>query len=253
MVKMIAVWGSNGSGKKVVSLGIATKLAEKRKNVVIINTDGSMPILPVFLPRQQIGSDGSVGRLLSSSFQSYNALKGYVHIHPESSHIGFMGIAGGETPITYKAFTRDNMMSLLKVLNDSPFDYIVFSCISNPVYAPLTQLALQTAEYPVRIITPDVRGIEFEKSQKSWLRGIPEMRIDEQIRVINPVRPTSPLDEVISISGAADYVLPFSDEIYGKSIAGGLMRGCKERYGIQFEKRISELAERIMNDERSGA
>lgn len=249
MVKMIAVWGSNGSGKKVISLALATKLAEHRKNVVVINTDSAMPALPVFLPRQQTGSEGSIGRLLATPFQSYNALKGYIHLHPESSHIGFMGIASGETPITYKAFTRDNMMSLLKVLNDSPFDYIIFSCISNPVLDSLTQLALQTAEYPIRIITPDVKGIEFEKSQTKWLRGIPGMRVDEQIRIINPVRTTSPIDEVVALSGAADYTLPFSEEIYGRSIAGKLLRGCGERYGIQVEKQMSQLAERIMSDD----
>lgn len=250
MVKMIAVWGSGGSGKKLLSLGLATKLAAHKKNVVVINTDASTPALPVFLPTQQISAEGSIGRLLSSSFQSYNALKGYIHIHPQSNHIGFMGMTSGETPITYKSFARDKMMTLLKVLNDSPFDYIVFACMSNPVYAPLTQLALQTAEYPVRMITPDVRGMEFEKSQTGWMRNAENFRIEEQIRVINPVHTFSPLDNVITVSGPADYVLPFSGEVYGKSIAGQLIEGLKDKHGIIFENGIKELAERILSDEK---
>lgn len=250
MVKMIAAWGGNGSGKKLISLALAAQLAAHKKNVVVINTDASTPALPVFLPSQQISADGSIGRLLSSSFQSYNALKGYVHIHPNSSHIGFMGMASGETPITYKTFARDKMMSLLKVLNDSPFDYIIFACISNPVHAPLTQLALQTAEYPIRIITPDVRGIEFERSHKAWMRNAENFRVDEHIRIINPVHTVSPIDDIVSVSGKADYVLPFSSEVYGKSIAGQLIDGCKDRYGIHFEKQMRQLAERILSDEK---
>lgn len=248
MVKMIAVWGSSGSGKKLISLALATQLAARKKNVVVINSDSSTPALPVFLPNSQISADGSIGKLLSTPFQNYTALKGYIHIHPNSNHIGFMGIASGETPITYKTFTRENMMSLLKILNDSPFDYIIFSCMANPVYAPLTQLALQTADHPVRIITPDVRGIEFEKSQKGWLSGNEEMRIDKQIRIINPVRQTSPLDEIIAVSGKADFVLPFSEDVYGKSIAGSLIENCKDKLGIHFEKKMKELTERIIND-----
>ena len=36
-MKMIAVWGSNGSGKSTISLSLAAALADKKRNVVIVS------------------------------------------------------------------------------------------------------------------------------------------------------------------------------------------------------------------------
>mgnify|MGYP000862247894 CR=1 FL=1 len=242
MAKMIAVWGSNGSGKKTLSLAIAAQLAHLNKNSVIISTDSSTPALPVFLPNKQITSDGSIGELLSRPISGIGALKGYIHLHPASERIGFMGIASGESPLSYRAFKREIMTSLLRILNDSPFDYGILCCQSNPVMDTMTQLALSTADYPIRMITPDVRGIEFEKSQKGWLRGIPEMRIDSQIRIISPVLRFSPLNRILEITGSSDYFLPFSKDISDKAASGQLVCGCRERYGIQYDKQVKKLA-----------
>lgn len=249
MVKMIASWGSGGAGKGVVGLALAAQLADRGKNVVVVNAGRSTPVLPVFLPKQHIPASGSLGELLSAPSVNYSSLKGHIHIHPDSNRIGFMGLVSGETPITYKAFQRDMLINLLHVLNDSPFHYVLFDCQENPVFDPLTQLALQTAEYALRILTPDVRGIEFEKAQKGWLSGIADMRVDGQIRIINPVYPVSPLEDMLAASGSAEYVLPFSNEVYGRHVAGQLLRGHRDKYGIQFDKQISRLAERIIRDE----
>ena len=246
MVRMIAVWGSNGSGKKTLALALAAQLAGQQKNSVIISTDSSVPALPVFLPGKQIDREGSLGELLSRPVNSVNALKGYIHIHPQSDHIGVMGIASGETPLTYRSFKREIMMSLLRALNDSPFDFVIFCCQANPVLDALTQLALSTSEYPIRMITPDVRGIEFERAQTGWLRGIPEMRVDKHIRIFGPVMRVSPLDKVRGIIGAGDYMLPFSEEVYSKSLAGQLVSGCRDRFGVQYDRQVSRLAGRIV-------
>lgn len=56
---------------------------------------------------------------------------------------------------------------------------------------------------------------------------------------------------MISVSGKAEYLFPFSSEIYGKAIAGQLIIGNRDRYGIQYDKQVKKLAERIVWDERS--
>ena len=251
MVRMIAAWGSSGAGKTVLCLALASQLAALHKNTVIISTDSSTPSLPVFLPAEQLPPDASLGNLLFSPIKTVNALKGYIHIHPASDRIGFMGITSGETPISYKSFKRETMMALLRVLNDSPFDYIIFDCQANPVFDPMTQLALQTAEYPIRMLTPDVRGLEFERSQTAWMRGIADMRVDKQIRIISPVHSFSPLDRALSVAGQPEYILPFSTDVYSRSIAGQLIAGCRDRSGIEYDSRVRQLAERIISDEHN--
>lgn len=181
--------------------------------------------------------------------KNFNALKGFIHIHPSDARVGIMGIASGESPLSYKAFKRTNMMELLRLLNDSPFDYVLFDCLEDPTRDPMTLLALSTSEVVTRMITPDVQGIEFERSQLAWLSGASNMRVGRHIRIFSPVYPFSPLEEVIRVTGQADYQLPFSHEVYGKLAGGQLVRGCRDHYGIQYDKVAKQLAERMVRDE----
>ena len=100
------------------------------------------------------------------------------------------------------------------------------------------------------MIPPEVKGLEFEKSQKSWMQGIEDIRFDRHIRIISPVHLFSPLDEMLSVSGEANHILPFSNEVYGKSISGQLIQGCKDRAGIEYDKQLKQLTERIVGNER---
>lgn len=189
MVRMIAVWGSPGSGKGVLSIALAAQLAALHKNTVIISSNSSVPALPCYLPNEHLGPDESLGGLIFSPMQNINALKGYIHIHPDSERIGVMGLASGDSPLTYKGFRRENMLTLLRLLDGSPFDYVIFDCQENPTRDSMTVLALETSEYVLRMITPDVRGIEFEKAQLLWMSGAADMRVDRQIRAIAPIYP----------------------------------------------------------------
>lgn len=254
MVKMIATWGSQCSGKKTLAAAMAAHLAAMKRNTVIISTDASTPALPVFLPLAQISSDASLGTLLTRPLHDYQSLKGFIHIHPNNDRFGYMGFASGEMPLTHKTFTRDHMVSLLRVLNGSPFDYVIFVCQTNPVFDPMSQLALQTSEHCIRLITPDVRGIEFEKAHRNWLSNVNGVNFDAQIRILSPVRDKTPVDDVVAVSGSAAYLLPWSEDVYNKSGSGAPIIGCGDRYGIQFDKRVKQLVERMVaNDERGSS
>lgn len=249
MVRMIAVWGSPGSGKGVVSVALATQLASLHKNTVIISGNSSVPALPVYLPKAYIGADGSLGALLNSPMQNASALKGFIHLHPGSERIGVMGLASGESTLSYNAFDGKGIARLQELLDSSPFDYILFDCESNPTRDSMTLLALQNSDHVLRILTPDVMGIEFEKSHLSWMTGAAEIRNDEHIRIISPIHSFSPLETMQTVAGKAEYMLPFSNKVYGKYIAGELISGCSDRYGIQFDKQVRKLAERIVRDD----
>ena len=54
MSKIIAVWGSAGSGKSMFCCILAKALTQDKKKAIIINADLSTPMLPVWLPDQII-------------------------------------------------------------------------------------------------------------------------------------------------------------------------------------------------------
>ena len=48
--RIVAVWGSTGSGKTTLSSQLALGLAEKKKDVIIVYTDIITPVIPVLMP-----------------------------------------------------------------------------------------------------------------------------------------------------------------------------------------------------------
>lgn len=248
-VKMIASWGNSGGGKSTTALALATCLAGKSKNAVIISSDAKAPALPIFLPTSNdIEINGSIGQILSSSDMAYSDLKGKIHLHPKSSRIGFAGFVSGENPLTYRAFERDNLISFIEILHNSPFEYIIFDCESNPIYDSLTLLALETADIILRVTTPDVRGFEFAKSQLAWLRHSDRFNTDCHIKIASSVRRTTPIDAVSATFGGFDYILPMSDEVYDKFCGGELLNGFHDFSGIAYEKEIERLTERVIQN-----
>lgn len=245
-ITMTAVWGSSGSGKTTLSLALATELARRKQNVVVISPETSPPFLPLVLPHSDLSPQNSLGTLLEAAEINYDALKGKIHIHPKSDRIGFMGLVSGETPITYKTFERDRLTHLLRALDNSPFDHVIFDCLSNPVMDQLTLLALETSNYVYRLITPDIKGAEFIKSQFMWLKNSPNFKLNEQIRVLSPVHDVSPVSEISSITGGHEAVLHWSHEVMSKAMAGELIQDFKYRQGLEYQQQIEILTERIM-------
>lgn len=244
---MISVWGSGGAGKTTFSLALATELARRKQNVVVINPDTSPPFLPIALPHRDLAPHNSLGTLLEALEINFDALKGKIHIHPKSDRIGFMGLVSGETPITYKSFARETLTLLLQALDASPFDYVIFDCVANPVMDQLTLLSLETSNYVFRLVTPDIKGAEFVKGQMMWLKNSPNFNLTEQIRVLSPVHDVSPVAEISAVTGGHEAALPWSHEVMSKFIAGELMQDFKYRQGLDYQRQIELMTERIMS------
>lgn len=244
--KVVSVWGAPGSGKTVLTMALAAHLAAKHKNVIVLSTSTTCPMLPVLIPSlKTTGSGQSIGTLLSSKTINEQSLKGRLHPHPESDRIAIMGMCSGETPITYKAVERGQMIDLLAVLTRSAFDYVVFDCDSNPVFDQATIIGLETSDHVIRCITPDIKGIEFEKSQCMWMKNGSNFRIEQHIRVCSPVTESDPLDELEAISGKFLYSLPNAPEVRDAFNAGKLIKDFSLAPGIAYDMVVKQLTEAI--------
>lgn len=52
--QILAVWGSPGCGKTTVSVKIAKHLAEKKKNVILVLSDMTLPMMPCICPMDEL-------------------------------------------------------------------------------------------------------------------------------------------------------------------------------------------------------
>lgn len=247
-MKMIASWGSSGSGKSTFALALATKLTKARKNVLIISADLKTPALPIWLPNLKLDSNNSLSLLLSSDKITYEGLRSKIHIHPDNERLGFIGYASCENPIiNNKNVTREQIITLLSVLDNSPFDYVIFDCDSNIIFDTFSLLAVELSDFVFEIITADVKGLEFIKSSLSWMKNSDNFDTDKHIKIANIYYDSTPIKEFKTVCNI-QYQLPFSTEVYNKFCSGEILEKFNQRDGIKFEAEAEKISEVILNE-----
>lgn len=244
MSKLISVYGSSGGGKSTVALALAHTLTKNKRNVILISADTQSPALPVWVPNQKFTANNSLGRVLTASSVNKSVLKDKLIPHPQNKHLAFMGLTDGENPLSYDAFEREKIIALFTLLYELEFDFIIADCTSNAALDTLTITSMEMADHILRIITPDIKGIEFERAQKSWLQN-GDFGWENSVRVLNMVRPITPTSEVINSSGSFKYTLPFSEGVLSKFSCGEVMNGFTDSEGVLFLREIALLAQEI--------
>lgn len=250
-MKVIASWGSSGAGKTAIALALAAQTAANKKDTLVICSESRTPALPIYLPAGNFTANNSLGAVLESSENFTDSiLKDKIINHPKSSHLYFMGLASGEiASITYKAPERRAVINLFHILADSPFSYVIVDCDSNPIYDSLTLYALETADVVMRVVTPDVKGYEFQKAQLAWLGSSDVFKTDRHTKIANGICDSTPVKEAATLFGGFDYVLPFAQEVKNKMAAGELLHSFHTNLNaIKFEDHMKQLAATVMED-----
>ncbi|MCD7801063.1 MAG: hypothetical protein LUG94_07655 [Ruminococcus sp.] len=249
--KIVCIWGSPASGKTICALAIASKLASKKKNVIVFNGDRLTPSLKIYVPTKALTSEQSVGSfLMLNEYEDTkeSLLASKLIVHPKSEYICFLGMSPNENYMTYHNFTKNSIIKLLNKISNLA-DYIIIDGLSNPFEDFMTLFGLECAQYVIRTITPDSKGVMYNNANQGIFKG-DKFRFDDHIKVIGNVKKISPINEVISAIGGGKNIitLPYSEEVESKFIAGELISNMNRRKGIKFEKEISKLV-RLFEDD----
>lgn len=250
-MNLTIVWGSSGAGKTAVALSLAAALAKKHEDTLVISNDSRTPALPVYLPGNTglIGAN-SLGALLEQPVVSEGTLKDRIHRHPKSEHLFFMGYVSGEVMgITYRPPHREIITSLLQQLQQSPFRHVIIDGDASPIYDPMTLFALEHAQQVVRVVTPDVKGYEWQKAQLSWLRNSELFHAERHIKAANYISPTTPLAAAQSVFGGFDYELPQARQVADKVAAGDMLCNFDAPDAVRFERIITAMAGQLCPNE----
>lgn len=245
MVKTIAVFGNGGAGKTTVSLAVAAELTKHEKNVLILSPDKTIPGIPVYLPKlQDLQPKHSLGVLFSAPVTE-ESLKNKIHLHPRNDRLSFMGLISGETTLTYDDFEKDKFVELKNTLDKTPFDYLIVDCTSNLMTDYISLIAVEMSETVIRVLSPDISGIEFSKSTDKWQGGGINFKPEEQIKIINKSSDDVPIAEMSDII-SPDYILPESFEVKNKVIAGDTVSDFDFKYGVSFGEKIKDIVTHIL-------
>lgn len=246
-MNLITVWGSSGAGKTAVALSLAAALAKGREDVLVISNDTRTPSLPVYLPTcNTLTGANSIGGVLEQTTISESVLKDRIHRHPKSEHIYFMGYVSGEVAgMTYRLPQRDTVAGLLRQLQQSPFRYVIIDGDANPVYDPLTLWGLEHSTHVVRVVTPDVKGFEWQKAQLVWLGHNDMFCADKHILVASRITETAPLAAAQCAFGGFAFELPYAGQVGDKLAAGDLLCNFDMPTSIKYERQIALLCGRL--------
>jgi hypothetical protein len=236
MGKIITVWGSSGSGKSMFSCILTKALTRDKQKAIVINADFSTPMLPVWLPDQIIEASASIGHVLASVEIDTALVASKVTILKSYPFIGLMGYAAGENPLSYPDIKYDMAMSL--ITNAAKLvDFVVIDCSSNMTNF-FTPAAIDAADVIARILTPDLKGVNYLKAHQPLLMDA-RFRYDEHINFAGMARPFHAIEEMGHIIGGWTGLLPYSKEIDRCATEGGMFKAidyCNPRYLASLKK-----------------
>lgn len=243
MAKIITVWGNPGCGKSMFCCILAKVLTAGKKKAIIINADSGTPMLPVWMPDRMLDTSLSIGNVLSGLEINMALVAERVIILKEYPFIGVMGFAAGETPFSYPELKYDKIRSLISEAAKL-VDYILLDCSSNMLHF-FTVAAIETADVAVRILTPDLRGLNYLKSHKPLLTDI-KFHYDDHLTLAGLARPFHALDEMSHLVGGFDGLLPYTKEIERCGTGGRMFRAlayCNQRYVNSLKLVMARLSE----------
>ncbi|MBP1737672.1 MAG: hypothetical protein H6Q60_1553 [Oscillospiraceae bacterium] len=230
MSKVITVWGSPGSGKSMFCCILAKALTRDKRKAIVINAEISVPMLPVWLPEQVIETGASVGQVLSAVEIDTSLVASHVTVLKSYPFIGLMGYSAGENPLSYPELQYGMVLRLISAAAKL-VDFVILDCSSNMTNV-FTPAAIESGDVIVRILTPDLKGVNYLKAHQPLL-GDSRFRYHEHITFAGLARPFHALEEMGHLIGSFDGLLPYGKEIDRCATEGGMFHAincCNAKY-----------------------
>lgn len=238
MKKIVAVWGSSGSGKTTFATSIASLLygsGKEENRVAIVYADQNTPAVSYLFPKCKKDGLRSLGVPLSKPvIDKKDVLKNTVTV-PGKRNLGILGFIDGENVYSYPSFSEERIKQFTELLGEI-VDYVIFDCPcdANNLF---TVFALDHADIIFNVVNPDLKSITWSSSAYPLLsRHIIEKKT---VTVVNNIRDdvNLPHDDCFKLSGSPIIVIPYSGIINRKWHEGKLLSGKSDK---NYEKSIFE-------------
>ena len=241
MSKLIAVWGSPGSGKTSFAVKLACAIYEQYNAVVLLlSADMTTPGLPILFPCQKADELPSVGVPLSKpEVTSGEVMKSIVTVR-DKVNFGILGFGDGENKYSYPAFDSVKSNELITALQGIAH-VVVVDCTSE--MDVLSKAAVQRADTVLRLATPDLKSISFFSSQLP-VYADPAYKCEQHIVGLNITENDVyiPLEDAKACFGGVSFTLPYSREIKQQMLDGELCKRLTDKkYNAKLKRIITNL------------
>ena len=243
MGKMIAVWGSPGSGKTSFSIKLAEALYNRSRGkcaVIVVFTDIVTPTIPVVFPNFRSEDVYSVGSVLSKPDFFADDVVSNIVMTKDRMNLGFLGYKNGENHHSFPEYTEEKAKYFYDVLIGIA-DYVIVDCMALPESNFITQVAMEKADQIIRISTPDLKCLSFQMSQIKNFASRGYLR-ENDLAVMNITRDEFNLAAVDARSylGKITFTIPYCAALTEQYMEGSLCETIKDKKFMQIIKSIAE-------------
>ncbi|ADL06065.1 hypothetical protein [Lacrimispora saccharolytica] len=208
--KVIAVMGSQGSGKTTAALKLALALSAAKKNVIVVFCDPFTPVIPAVLPAH-VPHDTSLGNLLTAPALTQTTILNACVPTEKSDYISLLGYCAGESLMHYPQITREKAVEFFVLLRYLA-DYIIVDCTSTFEADPASIVAIELADRVLKLGTANLKGVSYYLTHNPMLADS-RFRKDTHSTVIGNLKTGQDWEAAAQQLGGADFVLPYAPEL----------------------------------------
>lgn len=171
--RVITVFGSKGGlGKTTVAVNIATKLAEKKKKVALVDLDLQFGDVHIFL---DIDPKDTIAEFVQEVYApNIDSVRSYMVIHPNGIHV----LCAPKSPEYAEIVTAEKVQSLLSLLR-TYYDYVIID--TAPSFNEVTLTAIESSSTVLFVTGLDISILRNSKLSMNILDSLQQK---EKIKVI---------------------------------------------------------------------
>ena len=241
MPKLIAFYGSPGSGKTSIALKTAmeTYIQTKDEIIAFLSPDMTVPSVALLFPNYSPDEVVSLSDIFdNTAITNESLLKNGVTVKNMKDFFA-LGFKAGENRYSFPTPTPEKINSLFSALSDVA-GYIFVDC-TNDETDEISKKALAMADAVVRIITPDLKGMAWYSSNKNSDRT-------EGEDLFNVVSVTEkdlylPTEEVCTKLHSIAALLPYSKALKQQMLDGRMYERLSDK---AYTKKIMSLAGKLI-------
>lgn len=164
MSRVITVFGSKGGlGKTTIAVNLATKLAEKKKKVALIDLDLQFGDVHIFL---DIDPKDTIAELVREVYTpNIDSVRSYMVVHSNGVHV----LCAPKSPEYAEVVTAEKVQSLLSLLR-TYYDYVIID--TAPSFNDVTLTAIESSSTVLFVTGLDISILKNSKLSMTILDSL---------------------------------------------------------------------------------
>lgn len=242
MAKVIAFYGSPGSGKTSIALKSAIELycSTKDMRIAFLSPDFNVPSVGLIFPNYSPDDIHSLSKIIDNTDITEETLLEHTVSIKSMKDFGFFGFKAGEGEFSFPTLNEEKISALFNALSDYA-EYVFVDC-SNDSKDLISKRALASADVTVRVISPDPKGMAWFSANKNT-HGRIEGKDIFNIVCVTDNELYMPTEDVCPKFDSILAVMPHSRNLKQQMLDGRMYDRLKDK---AYNKKIKTIISKII-------